>query len=266
MKQWINIEYLSSNPSAFDLYNGQLWWIAVPAGAGLVVGLIRYASSFPDNIDGMFKEIQTLHVDYKWCPYTYVISLISLSCGACLGPEAGLGNVGGGLGSFITSKDFGYIHIPKDYKKLVVLSGFAAAMGALMPSPLLAVMLIFELGPNPPRQLIECVTMTGICAVASFAISYTIVSGTWLEHVSQTLFKIDATWDFNPDQLGISFVVGVVSAAIGLCIVVVIGIGRTVFGTLRKFLEFNKLLYNVIPPTVGGVLIGKQKVLLIHAM
>lgn len=78
-----------------------MYWIAIPTGGGILIGLIRYFSSFPDNIDGMFQEIQEAHVDYQWSPYIYFISMISLACGAALGPEAGLGNVGGGIATYL---------------------------------------------------------------------------------------------------------------------------------------------------------------------
>ena len=106
------------------------------------------------------------------------------------------------------------------------------------------------------RQLIECITLAGIAAVASFALSYTIVGGTWLEHVSQTLWRLDASWEFKLNQLGIAFVIGVVSGAIGLCIIICIGIGRQFFNRLRNKLP-NQFLRNVVPPTIGGVFIGR---------
>ncbi len=58
--------------------------------AGLVIGILRYAFSFPDNMDGLFKEINNYHVHYSHVPLTYVLSMISLSFGATLGPEAAL--------------------------------------------------------------------------------------------------------------------------------------------------------------------------------
>jgi H+/Cl- antiporter ClcA len=70
----------------------------VVGGAGLLIGLIRFAVNYPDDLPGLFKEIYYYHVDAKWAPWTLLISTISLSGGATLGPEAALGNVGGGIG------------------------------------------------------------------------------------------------------------------------------------------------------------------------
>jgi H+/Cl- antiporter ClcA len=181
--------------------------------------------------------------------------MISLSCGACLGPEAGLGNVGGALGTFVGHMEV--FNIPNDYRKLLTLTAMTAAFASLFPSPILAVMIIYELGPNPPRQPIECITLSGIGAVASFSLAYTIIGGTWLEHISQTTWKLDAAWNFDLTQLGIAFIIGIVSGAIGLCITICIGAGRQFFNRLRSCLS-NKFLRCVVPPVVGGVFIGKK--------
>lgn len=45
-----------------------------------------------------------------------------------------------------------YVELDDADQKLVVLSGMAAAIGALFPTPILAVMVILELG-KPPRYV-----------------------------------------------------------------------------------------------------------------
>ena len=59
-------------------------------GAGLLVGLIRYFSSYPKSLPGLFKDIHDFHVHPTWAPLTFLISMISLCGGATLGPEQGL--------------------------------------------------------------------------------------------------------------------------------------------------------------------------------
>jgi H+/Cl- antiporter ClcA len=129
-------------------YEGKLEWIAITASAGFVVGCIRFFSAYPDNLPGLFQEIQAFHVDPTWAPYTIVLSAISLAGGASLGPEQGLGNLGGGLATYITEH---YLHFEDDdYRKLSVLGGMTAALGALLPSPILGVLMFHELG-EPPK-------------------------------------------------------------------------------------------------------------------
>jgi H+/Cl- antiporter ClcA len=54
--------------------------------------------------------------------------------------------VGGGLATWITEQ----LDFEESDRKLIVLSGMAAAVGSLFPSPILTVMMMFELG-TPAR-------------------------------------------------------------------------------------------------------------------
>lgn len=88
-KFWTNNDEFS-NPDDLQPNSGQLYWVGVTMGAGLLVGLGRWLSSFPDNSDGLFKEINNYHVDHKFSIQTYFLSITSLAGGAALGPEAAL--------------------------------------------------------------------------------------------------------------------------------------------------------------------------------
>jgi H+/Cl- antiporter ClcA len=69
---------------------GEKYWLWIPSGAGLVCGILRFFMSYPETVDGMYKEISHFHVDWKIAPQTIFLSLISLACGASLGPEQAL--------------------------------------------------------------------------------------------------------------------------------------------------------------------------------
>lgn len=61
--------------------------------------------------------------------------------------EQALASVGGGLSTYLLEH---YVTFQdEDYKKLLVLGGMAAALGALFPSPILAVIMLIELGKLP---------------------------------------------------------------------------------------------------------------------
>lgn len=160
-------------------YNGKKYFIAIVGGAGFTIGVIRWAFSYPDNLPGIFKDIQSFHVDPKWIPITYLISALSLGGGATLGPEQALvsllftrfsllfryfkhsfftlsstlfsskGNLGGGLAYYI--KDFAEFE-DKEYDQVFVLAGMASALGALFPSPMLGALMMHELG-EPPKYV-----------------------------------------------------------------------------------------------------------------
>ena len=42
---------------------GHWWWVAVAAAAGAVVGLLRRLTRLPQEVPGLFEELQTEHVD-----------------------------------------------------------------------------------------------------------------------------------------------------------------------------------------------------------
>ena len=86
-------------------YNaGKPYWIGVTMLGGFLVGLVRWLTDYPESIPGLFRDINDYHVEPKWAPVTFFISAISLSCGASLGPEQALANLGGGMATFISEK------------------------------------------------------------------------------------------------------------------------------------------------------------------
>ncbi len=88
-KQWNSCDY-ANDFECGDWYNGEKYWIFITTATGFLIGLIRWTFSYPDNLPGIFKEIQTYHVEPKWAPVTYLISALSLGGGATLGPEQAL--------------------------------------------------------------------------------------------------------------------------------------------------------------------------------
>ena len=65
---------------------------------------------------------------------------------------------------------------------------------------------------------------------------------------------------FSLDQLGVAFVIGIIAGSLGLYTSICIGIGRKIFNKLRRRLT-NKFLRHILPPIIGGLLIGKFTVL-----
>jgi len=53
------------------------------------------------------------------------------------------------------------------------------------------------------------------------------------------------------------FVIGVVSAAICLLSVIWMGIVKQIFSRIRTKMGENKFLREVVPPTIGGAVIGE---------
>jgi H+/Cl- antiporter ClcA len=88
--------YDDSHPGWFG---GHWWWVAVAAAAGVVVGLLRRLIRLPEQVPGLFEDLNTEHVETRLVPGVAVVSAVSLIGGASLGPEKALGTMGGGAGS-----------------------------------------------------------------------------------------------------------------------------------------------------------------------
>ena len=235
-------------------YNaGKLYWIAIPSLTGLVVGLIRWRFEYPFNLPGLFAEIRDYHVEPKWSPQTFLLSAASLAGGANLGPEQALSNLGGGLATYVAE------HYPQDSmdgddRKLLVLSGMSAALGALFPTPLLAVLMIHELG-SPPRAYMESIVILSTGAVVSFVLYYWLIEYTKVEYFQRQFF-LTYSWNFELSQCGTAVFIGIISGVISLTQVIVLGICKQVFTRIRLRLERNSFMQNIIPPVLGGLLIG----------
>ena len=245
---------------ASDLYfnAGKLYWLCVPMGAGMLIGLIRHYSSYPDNLPGLFKEINSHHVEPRWAPLTFLISAISLGGGASLGPEQALGNLGGGIATYLTQV-IPAEHLPSaDDKNLLVLSGMAGAMGALFPSPMLGVMMIHELG-HPPKTYMESIIVMSIGAISAFLVYYALIGYTKVAYFSTSLVTT-YEWTFEEWQCGTAVIIGFFSAVVALVTVIFVGATKQVFVRIRMRLEQRlpeqKLLRAVLPTMIGGLAIG----------
>ena len=73
-----------------NFYEGKLIWAAITTCTGFLVGFIRYFVNYPNDLQTLLEDIHMYHVDPIWAPYTFLLSCISLSGGAAMGPEQAL--------------------------------------------------------------------------------------------------------------------------------------------------------------------------------
>ena len=156
---------LPNHPGWFD---GKLWWVAVTAGAGLLVGVLRRAFRLPRKLAGTIADIRDERVEPSEVPPIVVVSLASLVGGASLGPEFGLGSMGGGLGTWVSERR----KLDTGTRATNTLSGMAAAYGGLLASPLLATILVLEVAPLKARRFIEVLFASLLSSTIAFGIYY----------------------------------------------------------------------------------------------
>jgi H+/Cl- antiporter ClcA len=226
---------LPKGPGWFD---GNLWWVAVTAGAGVLVGVLRRSLRLPAKLPGTVKELKDERVEPSTVPGAVLVSLVSLVGGASLGPEDALGKLGGGLGTWISDRR----KLSDDVKATNTLSGMSAAYGGLLTSPLLATILVLELAPLKARQLGHQLVASLLSATVAFAVYFPIAGSTFVDIYAVPPYKY-ADW-----QLLAAVPLGVAAGALALITLIAIAAMTKLTAPLAG--------RTVLRATTGGVAFG----------
>jgi H+/Cl- antiporter ClcA len=224
---------VDSNPHWFG---GHWWWVAVTAGAGLVVGLLHRLLRVPEQTPGIIAEIKTGQVDAPLVPAMVLISAVSLIGGASLGPEKALGSAGGGAGTWISKRR----KLESEDSQVNVLSGMAGAYGGLLSSPVIVVMLLLEVGRPGGNRFTKILFSTLIASSVSFGVYFAIAGAVFLD-----IYKVPQ-YQFHDWQLLAAVPLGIFSAAVATALVMCTTMAA------RAFSRFPEIARSVL----GGVLFG----------
>lgn len=139
---WITDEYREGlETGRWVTGSGHWWWMAYIVGGGAIVGLIWILPGFPQEVHGLFREVKDLHVEVVGAPLVVLASAVSIAAGASVGPEAALGTLGGAVGMVLG----GWRPDVENRRNMATLVCMAGAMGSLLPTPLLSVIIMHEL-------------------------------------------------------------------------------------------------------------------------
>jgi len=166
--------YDDSDPGWFG---GQWWWVAVAAAAGAGVGLLRRLTRLPEEIPGLFADLQTGRVDTGMVPGIVAVSTVSLIGGASLGPEKALGAMGGGAGSWLARRRA----LGKEDSQVNTLAGFAGAYGGLFSSTLIVVLLILEVARPGGQRFAKALAAEIVASSVSFGLYFAIAGAVFLD-------------------------------------------------------------------------------------
>ena len=226
---------LPEDPGWFD---GSLWWVAVTAGAGLLVGVLRRVFRVPLKLPGTVKELKDQRVEPSTVPGAVAVSLVSLAGGASLGPEDALGKLGGGLGTWVSERQ----KLGDDVRATNTLSGMSAAYGGLLSSPILASILTLELA-RPKAARFADTLVTGLLASSvAFAIYFPIAGSTFVDLYALPSYKYE-DW-----QLLAAIPLGLAAGTLALITIVAIAAMAKLTAPLAK--------YTVLRPVIGGIAFG----------
>jgi H+/Cl- antiporter ClcA len=158
-------------------FGGHWWWVAVAAAAGAVVGLLRRLTRLPQEIPGLFADLQEEHVNPGLVPGIVAVSTVSLIGGASLGPEKALGAMGGGAGSWLAQRRA----LSKEDSQVNTLAGFAGAYGGLFSSTVIVVLLILEVARPGGHRFAKALAAEIVASSVSFGIYFAIAGAVFLD-------------------------------------------------------------------------------------
>lgn len=224
---------LPSNPGWFD---GKLWWVGVTGAAGVLVGVLRRAFRLPLKLPGLIKELKEMRVDPSHVPGMVAVSVVSLVGGASLGPEAALGAMGGGLGTWLSDRR----GLGEDARATTTISGMAGAYGGLLSAPYVAALMVIEIAR--PKRVEDAAIACLLASTISFAIFYPIAGSTFLG-----IFTLPPS-QFEDWQLLAAVPLGILGALLALITV----------GAIAAMSKLTAPLASrtIVRSTVGGVGFG----------
>ena len=93
-------------------------------------------------------------------------------------------------------------------------------------------------------------------AIVSFLVYYSLVDLTYLETIPNKSAIISFQWEFNEWNCGTAFVIGMVCAALGIGIMLTIGITKQFLNRIRFRLQKYPAVAAILPSCIAGLIIG----------
>ncbi len=218
--------------------DGSLWWVAVTAGAGVLVGVLRRVFRLPAKLPGTVEELEDQRVEPSTVLKAVGVSLVSLTGGASLGPEDALGKLGGGLGTWVSERK----KFSDDVRATNSLTGMSGAYGGLLSAPVLATILVLELARPRAARFSETLVGALLSSSVAFAVYFPIAGSTFVGIYTLPSFK------FEDWQLLAAVPLGLVAGALALTTAVATGILARLTAPLAK--------RTIVRSTMGGVVFG----------
>ncbi len=226
---------LPKNPGWLD---GSLWWVAVTAAAGVLVGVLRRVLRLPVRMPGTVQELKDQRVEPATVLKAVAVSLVSLAGGASLGPEDALGKLGGGLGTWVSERR----KLGQEMRATNTLTGMSAAYGGLLSAPILATILVLELARPKAARFMDTLVGGLVGSSVAFAVYFPIAGSTFVGIYTLPSFK------FEDWQLLAAVPLGLVAAALALIATVAVAVVTQLAARLGD--------RTILRATLGGVGFG----------
>ncbi|RPJ02521.1 MAG: chloride channel protein [Deltaproteobacteria bacterium] len=203
------------------------WILIICTIGGLGAGLVRYY--FHGEIAIMAEDLVEFtekgRFDLKRGIELFVRGLVSLVCGAPLGPEGPLTVSTGAVGTVIAEKT----HMPPPVVTLSSLSAISGFFGAFLTSPFAGPLIFIETTLEKGVMTWKAVLPSIVAATAGFA-AYFLLSGTFLSNV----FTLPAYPEFRNIDLLYAVGLGVLGGACGILFILMYKKMRGIFEPLEQ--------------------------------
>jgi H+/Cl- antiporter ClcA len=183
---------------------GSWWWVAVPGGTGLLVGVMRTTLNIPDDLSGSLAILQSASVDRSTALQAIGIYLVTLIGGAPLGPFDGGVRSGAMVGDWYAT----IRKLPEREKEVATLSGINGSLGGLFTAPILSTLFATELRWPDARDKYRVLLPNLTAAFFGFSINFAILGDTFLGVFAVPDYDV-RFWHF-----GLAIILGFVAAAI----------------------------------------------------
>jgi CIC family chloride channel protein len=217
--------------------------ILIPALGGLISGLVVFTLAPEAEGHGTDAMIEAFHYRggfiRKRVPFVKIFaSAVTIGTGGSAGKEGPIAQIGAGFGSFLAS----ILKLRTRERRILVLAGAAAGIGAIFRAPLGAALFAPEVLYRETEFEFEAILPCVVSSIVAYSI-FTQVYG-------RTALFFPGPVDFAlPTELLPYSIFGVVCAAVGYVYI-------KVFYGLRDYFFLRLHLPRILLPAVGGVLLG----------
>lgn len=220
------------------------WWVLLllPAVGGLISGLLVYTWAPEAEGHGTDAYIDAFHnkqgIIRTRVPFIKgMASVITIATGGSAGREGPIAQIGAGLGSWVGR----LFKLDTRERRLMLLAGCAAGLGAIFRAPLGGALTAIEVLYREDFET-EGIILCIVSSVVSYAL-FTSIFG------NQAIFEVPPRLFSHPLEL-------LFYAALGLvCVPFGFGYVRAFYGLRDRF--FRKLrMKKVFIPALGGLLVG----------
>jgi len=208
---------------------GDLWWLALTVGAGLLVGSLRRGLRVPAEPKGALENIARADVDQRSALPMILVSFVSIVGGASMGPFDAGTRAGGAIGGWVSDRT----GADDEIRGINTVVGMNGGIGGLLTSPFLASLLILELNPpNGTERYRRVVAPSLVGSVFGFFVVWSFVGATFLEVFAVGGYEVEI-WHFGV-AVGLGFVGAFLARLLGATVFLVRGLVTRIPNTILR--------------------------------